>query len=188
MADREHGAIGCIYATEDALAAAVVELGKNGVVAQDIRVGARDPLRARSAGERCGIRADLSSDDPLADLGDSEQGDKTRPAIDKAGVLGAFIGALVGFGLGLTPARSLMPVPAYAATLALSLFFFVLGAIAGSVIGGAFAPQPSTHAGFRLIDGMEEGGLAVIVQTTRSQLDAVQTLLETAGATGITRL
>jgi len=59
-------------------------------------------------------------------------------------------------GAVISVARPLQP-------LADGFLFFALGAIVGAVLGGALGPQLSTHAGFRLIDAMQEDSIAVVI-------------------------
>jgi hypothetical protein len=182
------GAVGCIYRDDEALDAAVAQLRGRGIEAEAVHVGAADGQRAQAAAQRNGILADIVADDPLRDLLPIDQERRARGAMDRAGLLGAALGALAGVMLGLTPAGGLLAVPHEARLLANIALYLVLGAIIGSVLGAAFAPQPSTHVGFRLIDGMQDGALALIVTAPRARLDEVQKALERSGATGITRV
>jgi hypothetical protein len=108
--------------------------------------------------------------------------------VDRAGILGAALGALAGVALGLTPVGGLLAVPHEVRLLANIALYLVLGVIVGSVLGAAFAPQPSTHVGFRLIDGMQDGALALIVSAPRARLDELHKALERCGGAGITRV
>jgi hypothetical protein len=182
------GAIACTYDRDEALDAAVAQLRADGIEADAFHVGAADGQRAQAAALRHGIRADIIADDPLRDLLPLDQERKARGAVDRAGLLGAALGALAGVALGLTPAGGFLAVPPEARLLASIALYLVLGAIIGSVLGAAFAPQPSTHVGFRLIDGMQEGALALVVTAPRARLDDVQKALERSGGAGITRV
>jgi hypothetical protein len=182
------GAIGCICHTDEALDAAVAHLLHNGIEADALHVGAADQLRAAAAASRNGIRADIEADDPLRDLLPPDREGAARGAVDRAGILGAALGALAGVALGNTAAGGLLAVAHEARLLANIALYLVLGAIVGSVMGAAFAPQPSTHVGFRLIDGMQDGALALIVSAPRARLDELHKALERCGGTGITRV
>ncbi len=182
------GAIGCVYRNDDALDAAALQLLSLGVAADALHVGAADAPRAQSLAQRNGIRADIAPDDPLRSLVDAATEDATRATIDRSGIRGALIGALVGLAIGFTSVGSSIAVTHAAIPFANVALFFVLGAIAGSVLGGALAPQPSTHLGFRLIDGMQEGACALVVVAPRERHDELQAVLEAAGGTGITRV
>jgi hypothetical protein len=184
----EGAAIGCIFSSEEMVAKASVELRNRGIAAEDIHIGAADAARAEAAAQANGVPADVHPDDPLQ--GFAEFGDEgaARRAIDRGGVIGAALGAVAGLILSLTPVGSLVPVPHQAQMLANCLLFFVVGTIVGSILGAALAPQQSTHVGFRLIDGMQDGALALVVVVPRNRLDEVQKILQTVGATGITRI
>jgi hypothetical protein len=182
------GAIGCIYPTDEALDAAVAQLRLDGFDADELHVGAADGLRAAAAASRNGIRADVEADDPLRDLLPPDREGAARGAVDRAGIIGAALGALAGVALGNTAAGGLLAVPHEARLLANIALYLVLGAIIGSVLGAAFAPQPSTHVGFRLIDGMQDGALALIVSAPRERLDELHKTLERCGGNGITRV
>lgn len=181
-------AIGCIYRSDDALDAAAAQLLAQGVGADAIHVGALDAKRAQAAAQRHGIQADVHPDDPLADIVSLDRDGSARAAVDRCGMIGALIGALSGIAISFTPAGALIPVPHAALQLANAGFYFVIGAIVGSVLGAALGPQTSTHAGFRLIDGMQEGAYALVVVAPQSRHDDLQKLLEAAGGTGTTRV
>lgn len=183
----EAGAIGCIYRDEEGLDAAVARALSFGVAADALHVGATDTQRAQAAAQRNGIRADVQADDPLRNLVPLDLDETARGAVDRAGILGAALGAAAGVAISLTPVGGLVAVPHDARMLANIGLYLALGAIVGSVLGAAFAPQPSTHAGFRLIDGMQDGALALIVVAQRNRFDELQRLLEDGGGTGITR-
>jgi hypothetical protein len=181
-------AIGCVYRSDDALDAATAQLLGLGLTADTLHVGASDVARAQTAALRTGIRADVEPEDPLRGLVDVATEFGARAAVDRAGVAGAIIGALAGLGLSLTPMGSAIAVTHGALAIANIGFYFVLGAIVGSVLGAALTPQPSTHVGFRLIDGMNDGSYALVVVSPRERHDELQAVLEAAGGTGITRV
>ena len=182
------GAIGCIYQSDEALDAAATKLLDLGIEARDIHVGAADDERARQAAQRTGVRADIAADDPLEGLLGHEPGSDARAAMDRGGLIGAVAGALFGIVIGFTPAGAAVAMTRVPLLLANALLYFVLGAIIGSVLAAALAPQPSTHAGFRLIDGMQDGALALIVVAPRDRLDELERAMESAGGSGSTRV
>jgi len=181
-------AIGCVYRSDDTFDAAVAQLLALGVSADALHVGALEAQRAQAAAQRHGIHADVHPDDPLADIVSLDRDGSARAAVDRAGMIGALIGACSGIAISFTPAGALIPVPHAALQLANAGFYFAIGGIVGSVLGAALGPQASTHAGFRLIDGMQEGAYALIVVAPHSRHDELQKVLETAGGTGTTRV
>lgn len=181
-------AIGCVYRSDETLDAAATQLVALGIAPGAIHIGAAEAQRAQAAATRHGARADVDPDDPLADIVTLDRGNSARAAVDRAGMIGALIGASAGIAISFTPVGALIPVPHAALPLANVGFYFVVGAIAGSVLGAALGPQASTHAGFRLIDGMQEGAYALIVVAPHSRHDELQKLLEAAGGTGTTRV
>jgi hypothetical protein len=181
-------AIGCVYRSDETLDTAATQLVALGVSPDNIHIGAVDAQRAQAAAMRHGLRADLDPDDPLADIVTLDRENKARDAVDRSGMFGALIGAGAGIAISFTPVGTLIPAPHEALALANVGFYFVLGAIFGSVLGAALGPQASTHAGFRLIDGMQEGAYAMIVVAPQSRHDELQKLIEAAGGTGTTRV
>jgi hypothetical protein len=188
QATLSENAIGCIYRSDDALDAAVTQLLGLGLPADSLHLGAREEDRAVTVAQRTGIRADVHPDDPLQDLVMPGREGAVRSAIDRAGMIGALLGACAGIVLSFTPVGRLIPVPHAALQLANAGLYFVLGAIVGSVLGAALGPQQSTHLGFRLIDGMQEGAYALIVVAPTSRHDELQRVLEATGGSGITRV
>jgi hypothetical protein len=181
-------AIGCVYRSDEALDAAATALLAIGVPADALHVGASDAQRAQAAAQRHDLRADVHPDDPLADIVTLDRSENARATVDRSGIIGALIGAGAGIGISFTSVGSLLPVPHAALQLANAGFYFVVGAIIGSVLGASLGPQASTHAGFRLIDGMQEGAYALIVVAPQSRHDEIQKVLEAAGGTGTTRV
>ncbi len=182
------GVIGCICQNDGILDAAVAALVGTGLPNQSLHVGAADENQATAAAQRLGIVADLLADDPLRGLIEPHTEAETRAAVDKAGVVGAALGAALGIAIGLSPAGRFVTAPPGVLVMANAGLYFVLGAITGSVLGAALAPQPSTHVGFRLIDGMQEGSYALIAVAPRDRHDSLQRALEAAGGSGITRI
>ena len=182
------GAIGCVCRSDQTLDAAAAGLAGLEIAKTQLHLGASDESRALAAAQRLGIAADLQPDDPLGGLVAPGDGSAPRTAIDRAGTFGALLGAAAGAAIAFTPAGRLVSAPQTLLVAANAALYFVLGGIVGSVLGAALAPQPSTHSGFRLIDGMQEGAYALIAVAPRERHDELQRALEGAGATGITRL
>jgi hypothetical protein len=180
------GVIGCIYQHEDQLLAAINALAERAVPLSAVRVGPADNPAAQRVAQRSGIQPDVDASDPLRGLAGLRAEGDSRAAVDRGGLLGAGIGALTGMAAAFTPLRSLVPV-AQGQALADILICFVLGAIVGSIWGSALCAQSSTHAGFRLIDGMQDGGLAIVVQASRSRMGEIEETLQSTGGAGITR-
>ncbi|HEV2037566.1 MAG TPA: hypothetical protein VGQ96_03080 [Candidatus Eremiobacteraceae bacterium] len=181
------GAIGCVYRSDQALDAAAASVLELGLTAGALHLGATDAHRASEAAQRIGIAADIHADDPLSHLAGLADRADTRGAIDRTGIAGAAIGAIAGVALSFTPAGAAVVANA-SPMVANTAFSFVLGAIVGSVLGAALGPQPTTHVGFRLIDGMQEGAYVLIVTAVRERLDELQQVMEAAGGTGTTRV
>lgn len=179
-------AIGCVCSTDATLDTVVAKLIEADISKDRLHLGALDPARAQAAAQRLGIAAGVSSEDPLGSLTGPGGDASSREAMDRGGMLGGVIGAIVGCAIGLTPAAAIVAAPHDMALLANIALYFALGAIVGSVLGAALAPQPSTHTGFRLIDGMQEGGYALIVIAPSEQHAQLRRLFEGAGAAGIT--
>lgn len=149
-----------------------------GVALQTIRIGAQDSARALAVAAAHGVRGDLNPEDPLAGAPGLGTETEHRRRVDRGGMIGALAGALIGalFGM-LPPGRFVSPIPDQA-PLVEALLFFAAGGISGVVLGGAFGGQLSTHAGFRLIDGMAEGRIAVAVACASAQTAAVRAIFD----------
>jgi hypothetical protein len=181
-------AIGCMFASGDAFSAAAERLIAAGVAPDAIHVGAASQERADELGRRTGAKADISAGDPLAGIAGYAEEAAARRAVDRAGVWGAAAGAVVGAIAARTPLAHVFPVQPALQGLACVLFCFVLGLFVGSILGAALAPQRSTHVAFRLIDGMSDGGIALIVAVPGAHAAELTRLLEDAGGTDLTHL
>lgn len=182
------GTIGCLYRAETSLQTAILRLREAGVAAHNIHIGGTRQDRTQAVAQSTGVCPDLSSDDPLEGHGGYSPAEGARRVVDRAGLIGGAAGAALGGLLGLTPAGKLLPVSRPLEAMADVLFFAVVGVFAGSIVGASFAPQQSSHAGFRLIDGMQEGALAVVVHVPASNLEMVREILQATGASAITSL
>ncbi len=174
-----------LAADDAAVGDLVVALRASSEELRTIRVGAQDRARAEAIAAAHGIAADVATDDPLAGApGLGTQADH-RVRIDKGGVIGALAGAAIGTALGFLPAGRFITMVPDQAPLFDGLLFFVAGGISGAVLGGAFGQQLSTHAGFRLIDGMDEGSIAVLVSCARERSSAIRAIFDANRATDV---
>jgi hypothetical protein len=181
------GFVGCVFENDDHAVAAIERLRELGLPPGDIRVGAATPARSLDVVRQTGVRADVSPEDPLAGIEGYADQAGARRVVDRAGVWGAMAGTAAGYAIGRLPFAHFMPVPPSLVPFADTLFFFVVGLFVGSILGAALAPQQSAHAAFRLIDGMHEGALAMIVPVPPGRVDELVEVLEAAGATGISQ-
>ena len=163
----------------------IAALSENGVERGAIRVGTSDDTRAHAIGSSNGVRADLSKDDPLSGAPGLGNPADQRAAVDRGGMIGAVVGAALGVVLGYFPIGHFIAVQAGNASLVDALLLFVFGGICGAVLGGAFGPRLSTHAGFRLVDGMAEGRIAVTTTCAREKSTVTIAVFASAGATDV---
>ncbi|MDQ6781418.1 MAG: hypothetical protein M3Z37_09750 [Candidatus Eremiobacteraeota bacterium] len=180
--------LGCVFQTEAQLTAAVAALRAAFGPGIALHVGASDAARVAPLADQLGLAADVDPEDPLRDMRGLGDESVTRRGVDRGGIIGAAVGALSGLALSFTGLAALLPVAANAQRIALIAVMFVVGAIAGSVWGAAFSPQSSSHAGFRLIDGMQDGGFALLALVESANADAAQKIAESNGGDAITRL
>lgn len=179
-----HPTIGCTFSTDEAAVAALQALSDGGL-ASTLRVGARDHERASKLAADFGATANLDPTDPLAGIPGLASGADAAAGVNAGAVTGGVVGAIAGFISGSTPLAAIMPVDPSARTAAATLFFFIVGVAVGGVLGGAFGRRPSTHAGFRLIDAMEAGDVALLASVEEEHLNDVRRTLESAGASDI---
>jgi len=174
--------IGCVFKDAERAAQGLHGVLASGIAAGAVRIGARDKQRAESIAAEAGVASDLDPEDPLAGAAGLSSGAAARASSDMGGVIGALVGAIVGFALGFTPVGAIIHVAKTIQPIACALLFLVLGGIAGAALGNAFGPQRSTHAGFRLVDAMEEGGIGVVVTTDDAKAADVIRIVKDAGA------
>ena len=186
MGESNHATVGCAFASDDEIVAAMRRLTEDGIVS-GWRVGAIDDERAsrvaRAAG--AGAVADLDPLDPLSGMPGVASGSAASEGVNRGAVLGGFVGACAGLAAGPSSIGALMPVDPPLRTLASALLFFAVGVAAGGVLGGAFGKRPSTHAGFQLIDAMEAGSVAAVGAIDASRIDEAKRFLDESGATEI---
>jgi hypothetical protein len=174
-----------LVADDEAAASLIAALRASGIELNAIRLGAQDSARAQAIAAAHVVRADVAPDDPLAGAPGLATAADQRRAVDSGGMIGALVGAIAGALLGLFPLGRFIAVDPGWPPLADGLLFFVVGGVSGAVLGGAFGPRLSTHAGFRLIDGMEEGSIGVAVTCLRGKSSQTRTVFETAGAADV---
>lgn len=177
--------IGCVFKDGERAAQGLRGVLASGIAAGAVRIGARDKQLADGIAAETGIASDLDPEDPLAGTAGLSSGAAARTSSDTGGVIGAIVGAIVGFGLGFTPIGSIINVAKTIQPIAGAMLFLALGGIAGAALGNAFGPQRSTHAGFRLVDAMEEGGIGVLVMTDDAKAAEVMRIVKDAGASEV---
>jgi len=184
MAEQNHATVGCAFASDDAIVAAMRKLSGDGMVSA-WRVGAVDKERAARIALAAGAENDLDPLDPFAGVPGVASGPDASDGVNRGAVIGGVAGALAGLAAGPTSIGALMPVDPPLRTLAASLLFFAVGVAAGGVLGGAFGKRPSTHAGFQLIDAMEAGSVAAVGSIEPARIDDVRRVLGEGGAAEI---
>jgi hypothetical protein len=153
-----------------------------------IRLGGNASSGAAQLGSELGIAADIDPSDPLKGAPGLDARAEAGLGIDRGGAIGGAVGAAAGAALGLSRWAGVVPVaPAYRMAADIMLLLAV-GIIAGAALGGALGPRRSTHAGFALIDAMEEGHVAVVVCAPAVSAPLVYNVMEEAGAESIVRL
>jgi hypothetical protein len=182
--------VACAFKDPAAIESAVRELLASGVNASDIGLGGlgahAEPARTLAA--ELGVRPDVDPEDPLAGAPGLASADRGAIAIDRGGVIGGLIGAVAGLIVGFIPGIHIVQTDPSYRVLADALLFFILGALAGATLGGALAPQRSSHAGFRIVDELEHGALAVVVSLDAAQAAEALRLLTAAGGLHVIRV
>ena len=168
--------IACAFKDQTAIENVVRELQALGLRGADIGVGGlgANAERAQSLAAELGIRSDVDPEDPLAGAPGLASASSGAVSIDHGAAIGGAAGAAAGLALSFFPA--------------ISIVFFILGALAGATLGGALAPQRSTHAGFRIVDELEHGALAVVAITDSERAATVKTSFATAGGLHVLRV
>ena len=173
-------------ATDESAAERIVAaLIASGIDAPSVSVCASDDARALSLAHRLGAGAARSADDPLAGAPGLDGAAGQRARSDRGALWGALCGALIGAALGFSPYGGIVPVAPGLFALADALLFFIVGIVAGAVLGTALGPRLSTHVGYRLIDGMADGDIAVIAACARAQSAAAVAAMTESGAADI---
>jgi hypothetical protein len=179
-----HPTIGCTFSSDDAAVAAARALTGSGA-ASGVGIGASDRERATRIAQAAGIDRTLEPSDPLGGIPGLASGEAAAAGVNNGAVAGGTVGGIAGIAVGFSSAGALLPADGAMRVLAWALLLFAVGVAIGGVLGGAFGSRPSTHAGFRLIDAMEEGGLALVATIDGSQVDAVKQQLEAGGAADV---
>jgi hypothetical protein len=180
--------VACVFSSDSAADAGVRALIGSGISTGEIRVGAAQGERAQALADALGAQATLDVLDPLGGTASLADERVTGAAIDRGGIMGGAIGAIVGVAVGYTHYGAIVAVAPSLRPLADALLFCALGAIAGACLGGALGPRRSTHVAYRLVDAMEEGCIGLAVSVPEHLADAVVKQLESAGATDILRV
>lgn len=184
MSDTNHATVGCAFASEEAAIAAMRVLSAVGAVSV-WRVGATDRERAQRVALASNGSADLDPADPLSGAPGLASGSAASSGVNMGALAGGAIGAGSGLAVGFTSLGSIVPVDAGARPLATALLLFAIGVAVGGVWGSAFGKRSSTHAGFRLIDAMEAGDIALVGVVNEGQAIEAQRLLAENGAADI---
>jgi hypothetical protein len=174
-----------LAADESAAERIVAALTAAGIDAPCLSLCAQDAARARTLAARLGVSSDRTAEDPLAGAPGLEGPVAQRARADRGALFGALVGVLAGVGLGLSPVGQLAHVAPEFSTVVDALFFFVVGIIGGAVLGTAIGPRLSTHVGYRLIDGMQEGSIAIIASCASAQAPAASTAMTESNAVDV---
>jgi hypothetical protein len=182
--------VACAFKDPAATENAVRELLAAGVGADAIGLGGlgAHAEQARTLATGLGVRADVDPEDPLAGAPGLASASSGSLAIDRGGVLGGLIGAVAGLIVGFIPGIHLIQTDPSNRMLADALLLFIVGALAGATLGGALAPQRSSHAGFRIVDELEHGGLTVVASVDAERAPIAVRLLNDAGGLHVMRV
>jgi len=180
--------LACAFDADESAASGIRALLENGLPSSAIRVGAIDRERTRALRAQFGVGDELDAADPLAGVADLAAQPRASGAIDRGAVVGAVVGTAIGVAVGLTPGGKIMPVAGAQQALADGLLCFALGAIAGASLGGALGPRRSSHVGYRIIDALDAGAIAVVAEVPDAVVEIAVTALEFAGAHDVLRI
>ena len=183
MNSANHATLGCVFASDDAIIDAIRSLSGDGTVV-GWRIGAIDKDRAARIAQAAGALDDLDPTDPLRGVPGVASSADAGASVNVGAAIGAVAGAIVGLASS-SMLGALMPVDPTARPIAWSILCFAIGMAVGGVLGGAFGKRPSTHAGFRLIDAMEAGGVAAIGTMDAERVARVRGVLQDRGAAEI---
>ena len=182
--------VACAFKDRESTAGALRSLLDLGVTPEQIGIGAIGAHRAdaEALGAQFGVRSDVDGEDPLAGVPGLASAAESAASINRGALIGGAVGAFAGVVLSFVPGFPIISTKPHYRALAGVLLFFILGALAGATLGGAFAPQRSTHAAFRIVDEIEHGGLAVVVAVDTAAANAVQDALTAARGLHATRI
>jgi hypothetical protein len=174
-----------LAADESAAERIVAALTAAGIDAPCLTLCAQDETRARTIAARLGVSGEGKPEDPLAGAPGLEGPVAQRARADRGALLGAAVGFLAGVALGLSQVGHIANVAPEFSIVADALFFFVVGIIGGAVLGTAIGPRLSTHVGYRLIDGMQEGSIAIIASCASHQVTAASSAMTDSHAVDV---
>jgi hypothetical protein len=174
-----------LAADESAAERIIAALAASGIDAPSLSLCAQDDARARTLAARLGVSGDRSAEDPLAGAPGLEGPVAQRARADRGALIGALVGIIVGVAVGLSSVGQLAHVVPELSIVADALFFFVVGIIGGAVLGTAIGPRLSTHVGYRLIDGMQEGSIAIIASCASYQVAAASAAMTESSAVDV---
>ena len=177
--------VACLATDESAAERIVAALTTAGIEPASLSLCAQDDARARTLAARLAISADRTAEDPLAGAPGLEGPVAQRARADRGALWGALAGIIAGIALGLSPVGQIAQVAPEFAVVADVLFFFVIGIIGGAVLGTAIGPRLSTHVGYRLIDGMQEGSIAIVASCGSYQVAAASTAMTESNAVDV---
>lgn len=180
--------VACYFESDEAADRGARALLAAGIPDASIRIGAVLGERASAIARNLGIGSGVDPSDPLAGVAGLAAELTSRGAIDRGAALGAAVGLAAGVAIGLSPYAAFVPVAPTQRVVADALLLFALGAVAGGAFGNAFGPRRSTHVGYRIVDGMADGGIGMLVSVPSEGADAVAALLEAAGARDLLRV
>ena len=175
--------VACAFKDAETAEAAVRSLLAVGVTEREISIGAAGALKQTAAdiATRFGIGDDVDADDPLAGAPGLASAAAGGASIDRGGIIGAFAGTAAGLALSFVHRVDIIPVGTHYRALAYALLFLIIGALAGATLGGALAPQRSTHAAFRIVDEVEHKGFALVARIDAARAPAAAQTLEAGG-------
>jgi len=174
--------VACAFKDRESAAAGLRALLAAGIAPAHIGVGAIGAHRAeaQALAAELGVRSDVDGEDPLAGVPGLASAAQAAASVNHGALIGAALGAFAGVAVSFVPGVPVAALEPQFRAPAAVLLSFIIGALAGATLGGAFAPQRSTHAAFRIVDEIEHGGIAVVVQTDPATANAVEEALTAA--------
>ena len=182
--------VACAFTDAPAAQAGVRSLLDSGVAPAEVAIGAVGSARpaATQLAHELGIADDVDPADPLAGAPGLASAALGARNVDRGGVVGALVGALAGAAISLFPSLGVLPLDPHYRLIGGALLFLVVGALAGATLGGALAPQRSTHIAFRIVDEIEHHGFAVVARLDAARAAAAAQNLEGAGGLHVIRV
>ena len=182
--------VACAFKDRESAAAALQALLGAGVASSQLGTGAIGAHRAdaQALGAQFGVRSDVDGEDPLAGAPGLASAAGAAASVNQGALIGGSVGTLAGAALAFVPGFPIVTIEPQYRAFASILLFFILGALGGATLGGAFAPQRSTHAAFRIVDEIEHGGVAVVAVVDAASAPSVEEALAAAKGLHITRV